>query len=343
YSWNVFDIAAKCECIGKCQSIEPCFREDHVEKYIDPETKEEKEKLIHRAYCGGRAIYADGWMPMNEIVKLWLRIRRNHQTFETEAMGSRPPSSGFVIRDRAAYQRNVVDTSPEFLFIPGAPVDICVDWGTVAASIEVWQQQYAWRDQDGVIHKDRHVLLYAELMREAGETQIFARIFELAARYKNVLRDIACDIGGGGNYLNKKLREEHRMPVRDVVFAEEKESAVAAWNIFNESGECVYPLEFEDFHEQTKKWKRVNGRIQKKDDHMCDSAVCYFARFIDELGIQKVRTVPVAFSTVGQAPRATAFTASTGRPMSITGKRLPPMARSPMAQAFKPGGRRTRP
>lgn len=289
YRWDIFDVAERCDCVGVCQSPEPCFREDHIEEYINPETGEPAERLVHKAYCGGRAMYADGWITMEEIITLWKRMRRNHSRWEVEAMGSRPSSAGFVIKDLLKFASNMTPQSPSELYTPGAPVTICVDWGTGNAAIEVWQAQFG----------GKHVLLHADLLKDNNETQIVGAILGYAHQYRNDLLEVAADIGGGGNYLNKKIREEHRLPVRDVNFAELKEAAVAAWNIMNEAGDTIYPSEHEEFAHQVRNWKRKAGKIAKGNDHLCDAAICYFAKFIDQLGLNRIRVGPRVFSTNG--------------------------------------------
>jgi hypothetical protein len=283
YGWNIFDVAQKCGCTDGCQSEEECFKDDHWEDYLDPDTGQPTRRLLHRAYCGGRAMYAQGWIPMTEIVKLWKRGKRNHSTWEVEAMGSRPSSKGFVIRDLHRFGLNVVDKPASDFFMDGFPISICVDWGVRAAGLEVWQEQPG----------GRHVLLESEQLEEAGANQITGAILAKAQRYGGLVREVAADIGGGGNYMNKALIEEHRLPVREVNFAEQKEAAAAAMNVFSESNQMVVPKEHTIFLEQINRWKRDGGgRIQKGNDHMCDAAVCYFSRFIEELGLSHVRVPP---------------------------------------------------
>lgn len=289
YRWDIFDVAERCECVGECQSPEPCFRADHFEDYTDPDTGEAGRKLVHRAYCGGRAMYADGWIPMVEILKMWRRMKRNHSRWEVEAMGSRPSTAGHVVKDLNKFAENLVNEPAESLYIPGYPIDIVVDWGTGAAGVEVWQEQMG----------GKHVQLHADLIRDNNETQILGVILGYAHKYRRELNEIAADIGGGGNYLNQKLRDDHRLPVRDVNFAEIKETAVAAMNLINESGHWVIPAEHEDFIHQIRNWKRKNGRIAKGDDHLCDAAICYFSKMIDRLGLKKVRIPPRTFNTMG--------------------------------------------
>jgi hypothetical protein len=295
FKWDIFDVCEKCECKDECESDEDCFREDHFETYIDPSDHEEKKKLVHRAYCGGKARYAEGWIPVAEIVKLWKRMKRSHSTFEVECMGSRPTTSGHVIKDLMAVARNTVQESGESLYVKGSPVTVVVDWGTKAAGVSVWQEQFG----------GLHVPLHAEQVEEAGQTQIFGVILGHAYKYKDDLLEIAADIGGGGNYLNPKLREEYNMPVRDVNFNEEKEVAVAAWNIFSEADKVKYPAEHEEFMTQIKNWKRnpTSSKITKGNDHICDSAICYFAKFVDQLHIRRgsITGVPFRASTEGRS------------------------------------------
>lgn len=322
YRWDIFDVCEPCDCVDGCESEEPCFREDHIEHYLDPETGEESERLVHKAYCGGRAKYASGWIPMSEIVTLWKRMRRNHSRWEVEAMGSRPSTAGFVIKDLLKHAENTTERSGMELYVPGAPVTICVDWGTGAAGVGVWQEQPF----------GKHALLAADLLIDNNETQIFGAILGYAHQFQAELREIAADIGGGGNYFNKKLREEHRLPCRDVNFNTEKEAAVAAWNIFNEGGDLEMPAEFHEFHHQVRNWKRrKDGTIKKGDDHLCDMSVCYFSKFIEQLGLSRVRVMPVGFSPIvkTQGQRAMAATVSI-RP----GRRNSPYHRLPIARTF---------
>lgn len=325
YRWDIFDVVEPCDCVGgpfECQSEEVCFREDHVEHYLDPDTGEPAERLVHKAYCGGRAKYAQGWIQMNEVVTLWKRMRRNHSRWEVEAMGSRPSTAGFVIKDLLIHARNTIDKTGAELYLPGAPVTICVDWGTGAAGVGVWQEKPF----------GKHALLHAELLVDNNETQIFGSILGHAHRYQAELLEIAADIGGGGNYFNKKIREDHRLPCRDVNFNTEKEAAVAAWNILNEDDALELPAEHSEFHHQVKNWKRrKDGTIKKGDDHLCDMSVCYFSKFIEQMGLQRIRVMPQTFASGGVAqthkppPSASA--------VAIAGRRRTLM-RVPMVRSF---------
>jgi hypothetical protein len=287
YRWDIFDVCQRCECVSECESEEPCFREDHVEDYMDPDTGVMEKKLVHKAYCGGKARFADGWIPVEEIHKMWRRWKRSHARFEVEAMGSRPTTSGHVIKDLTKYAQCQVNTQPETLYVPGSPITICVDWGTVAAAITVWQE----------LMFDHHLLLHADSLEESGQEQIFGTILGYVNMYQNEFKAIRADIGGGGNYLNKTLRETYRLNCEDVAFAEVKESGAAAFNMYSEAGKLILPSHFTDFHGQVRKWRRKNGRIQKGNDHFCDSAVCYFSQFIERLGVSHIRVPPRSFSS----------------------------------------------
>jgi len=322
YQWDIFDVCAGCECGGGgCESPEPCFREDHFEEYVDPDDGEIKKRLLHRAYCGGRAKYAEGWIPMAEIEKLWKRLKRNHAKWEVEAMGQRPSTKGHVIKDLKKFSENITLDSGDQLYLPGAPISICVDWGTAAAGVEVWQEQPG----------DKHALIYCEQLEEAGQTEIIGEIVSLASRFRRELSEIAADIGGGGNYLNPLLRDHHRLPVRDVDFQTEKEAAVAAWNIFNEAGATLIPSEFQLFKEQVENWKRKNGRIAKGNDHLCDTAVCYFSKFAERLGTNHLRVPARSFSSGRSAPE---------QPRSPTDLRQPsqPISRLPVRASIRTFG-----
>lgn len=327
FRWDIFDVAERCDCVDVCQSPEPCFREDHYEDYLDPDSGEPKRRLVHRGYCNGKAMYADGWIPMEEIVTLWKRMKRNHSRWEVEAMGSRPSTAGFVIKDLLKFSSNITTEPARDLYVAGTPISICVDWGTGNAGIEVWQEQFG----------SRHVLLHADLLKDNNQTQMMGAILGYASQYRNDLQEVAADIGGGGNYLNKELRDVHRLPVRDVNFNEEKEAAIAAWNMMNEAGETVIPSEFEEFISQVRNWRRKNGRIVKVNDHLCDAGVCYFSKFIERLGLSKIRIAPRAFSTNGDIRDG-------GRQVSIRPTSRSPRQgrpRVPVARTFgKSSGRR---
>lgn len=305
YDWDIIDVAERCECIDVCQSEESCFREDHTESYLDPDEpdpkKQLKERLIHRAYCGGRAMYADGWIPMNEIVTLFRRMNRNHAQWEVEAMGSRPSTSGYVVKDLQKFSTNVTKKSGLDLYIPkGGGVSICVDWGTRAAAVEAWQEQF--NPEKG---RAKHVLIKCQQIEQAGLTDIVNAVMGDVAQFVDDFEEVAADIGGGGNYLNPHLRDNYRINVRDVVFNTEKEAGVAALNIFNEQGDIVIPDEFALFIQQIKRWRRRDdGQIRKGNDHLCDGSVCYFSKFVDRMGLSNFRIVPQSFSTSSATVKA---------------------------------------
>jgi hypothetical protein len=287
YRWDTFDVCAGCECVDVCQSPEPCFREDHVETITNTETGLPEEKMIHKAYCGGKAMYAEGWVPMEEIEKLWRRMRRNHARWEVEAMGQRPSTSGYVVLNMTRFNDSIVNTAADSLYVPNNPIDIDVDWGTGNGAVEVWQEQGR-----------KQILLHADLLPENTRTDMFGSIIGYATRYRSDLVAVNCDIGGGGNYLNQELRDVHRLPVNDVNFSEVKETSAAAMNIYVDGSNLVIPAEHVEFIEQVRGWRRdQGGRIVKKNDHLCDAMICHFAGFIERLGLHKVAIPPRAFSS----------------------------------------------
>lgn len=289
YKWDVFDVCAGCPCKGDtCESEEKCFREDHIEEVIDPDTGLRENKLIHKAYCGGRARYAEGWVPYDEIVSVWKRGKRSHAKFEIESMGSRPSSSGFVVKDRSAFAKNQTDKPAINFYLPGFPVSVCVDWGSTIGAVSVWQG----------LPGDRHVLLEAVLLEEAGVSQILGTIVGFIDKYLAGFVEVAADIGGGGSYLNPVLRDKG-YETRDVNFGEQKEAAVAAWNIYNEGNRLIIPKEHQTFIQQVNGWRRINGQIKKGNDHLCDTGVCYFSKFADELGVNHLRVMPRGFTAGG--------------------------------------------
>lgn len=286
YKWDIFDVCAGCPCKGDvCESEENCFREDHIEEVIDPDTGQKENKLIHKAYCGGRAKYSEGWVPYEEIVSVWKRGKRSHAKFEIESMGSRPSSSGFVVKDRSAFAKNQVDDPAVNYYLPGFPVSVCVDWGSTIGAVSVWQG----------LPGDRHVLLEAVLLEETGVSQALGVIVGYIDKYLAGFQEVAADIGGGGSYLNPVLRDKG-FEVRDVNFGEQKEAAVAAWNIYNEGHRLIIPKEHQIFINQVRSWRRINGVIKKGNDHLCDTGVCYFAKFAEELGTNNLRVLPRGFT-----------------------------------------------
>lgn len=315
YRWDVFDICQQCECVDKCQHPEPCFREDHYVEQENPDTGKLEKALLHRAYCGGRARYADGWMPIKEIEKLWRRSRRNHTFFEVEAMGSRPTTKGYVIKDQKKFEEQIRSEPAATFYRPGCPVWVLVDWGSVNCGIGVWQYHP---------DTDRHVRLEADMVEEQSDTYLINQVLTYCRKYQEDLVGVRGDIGGGGSYFNPKLRDEYGLPVDDVNFQQDKEAAAVVWNIFNDAGLCIYPEEHEVANEQAKKWKRgSDGKIKKGNDHLCDMTICYFARLIDDMGVSRLRITPKSFSA--QMPDPLERTLGQSEPVDHTlhGSRVP--------------------
>lgn len=332
YKWDVFDVCAGCECgpdstgKGLCMSEEKCFSEDHVEEFDNPETGQRETKVVHKAYCGGRARYSHGWVPYGEIVKLWKRLKRNHATWEVEQMGSRPTSRGYVIESRTKFRENIVREPAHTYYVPGCPTWINVDWGTGNCGVEVWQHQM----------DDKHVLIDCELLEESGPTETVQKILMYANKYIDTLVEVRGDLGGGGNYMNKQLTEQHQLPAVDVAFSEDKEAAVRVWNILNEAGKIVIPDEYELFIHQVLGWRRINGRIAKGNDHLCDTAVCYFSRLIDTMDLNHIRVGPKIFNASTQGVKEPNLGHTL---LGSKAVRSPEHARVPVVRAFGMRGR----
>ena len=330
YKWDVFDVCAGCQCppdpsgAGLCMSEESCFREDHVETYFDPETQQNETKVLHKAYCGGRSRYSKGWVPYAEILKLWLRLKRNHATWEVEQMGSRPTSRGYVIESRTKFRENIIREPAHTLFVPGCPTWLNVDWGTGNCGIQVWQHQM----------DDKHVLVECELLEESGPTETTARLVSYWNKYIDTMVELRGDLGGGGNYMNKQMTEQYGMIAVDVAFSEDKEAATRVWNILNEAGKIVIPDEFELFIEQVLKWRRINGRIAKGNDHLADTGICYFSRLIDAMDLNHIRVGPKVFNSGLQQPENPHLGHTL---MGSKATRSPEHARVPVVRAFGRG------
>ena len=67
------------------------------------------------------------------------------------------------------------------------------------------------------------------------------------------------------------------MDVYEVNFQTEKERGVGALNAMVEQGRVQIPQRYKQMRKRGRNWRRVNGKIQKGDDHEWDAAICYFS------------------------------------------------------------------
>ncbi len=268
----------------------------------------------------GKAKFARGFMPFENIESQWIMTGRQHAKFEINYMGWRPSTTGYVVRDMIKFNDSIVDLRPADLYGRG-PTWICVDWGSSHGGLTVWQRQ-----QDKETGKDLHVLLEAVELEGLGLTDTMGLIKRMWDTYRRTHAGVAADVGYGG-YTNEELYQRFRLKVTPVNFGTQKEDAAAVFNIFNENESLVIPKEHQAFVEQVNGWRRnKSGAINKGSDHLCDSALCYFSTFVEEIGKSNIHIPPVAFSP-GQVwqdgelskPRTERIRNSTGSSATIAG------------------------
>lgn len=294
YNWDTFDISTPCDCTTEgtiCGSREECFREPHYEEVINENTGLIEKKLQHRAYCElGKTKYSRGFMPFLNIEDQWKMTGRQHAKFEINYLGWRPSTTGYVIRDMLKFNNSVVDERPADLYGRG-PTWICVDWGSSHGGLTVWQRQ-----KDKETGLDRHVLLEAVELEGMGLTDTMGLIKRMWDTYRLTYAGVAADVGYGG-YTNDELYQRFKLKVTPVNFGVQKEDSAAVFNIFNENESLVIPKEHQAYIDQVNNWRRTkNGAIQKGKDHLCDSSLCYFSTFVEEIGKTNIYIPPVSFT-----------------------------------------------
>jgi hypothetical protein len=277
YEWDCFDICQK--CVDRCEECIPDFREDIYQTVID-ENGMPIQELLHKAYCGGKAHYADGWMLIEEIKQAWIE-NADREWFETEMMGNRPSQSGFVIKNLDAFNKCLV---PYTQYLRGYPCVITIDWGLKGeCCVQVWQEQ-----PGGVC-----AMLEIETMHMAPDTFVYEIVAAFSRKY--FTRNVRAD--SSHPYCNYNLANEprYRMNVYEVNFQMEKERGVGAINAHIENGLMQIPESAAQMIKRAKNWRRKNGKIEKKDDHEWDSAICFFSKFAPKVALTPVsRAVPIA-------------------------------------------------
>jgi len=87
--FDVFDVAAKCnyDCKTTCP-VKEHFAEDYYSG------AGETRQLVHKAYCGGRALETRGWIEVDEIAQHWRELGR--ESFERELLGKSAGAVGHI-------------------------------------------------------------------------------------------------------------------------------------------------------------------------------------------------------------------------------------------------------
>jgi len=126
--FDVFDVAAKCpyDCKTTCP-VKDHFAEDFYSGAGDA------RQLVHKAYCGGRALETRGWIEVDEIAQHWRELGR--ESFERELLGKSAGAVGHVydpiLLKQAELPPRWLSKRPEehrrrFLALDKA---IAIDWG----------------------------------------------------------------------------------------------------------------------------------------------------------------------------------------------------------------------
>ena len=269
YKWDCFDICKPCPY--ECKDCWPDFAEDIYEG----------DELVHEAYCGGKAKHSKGWMPIEEIYQAWRECMFSRDWFEVEMMGWRPSSAGSVIRNMTKFNNTCI--VKDWPYVSGAVSYVTIDWGMKGeCAVQVWQEQpkgiVALLEDDHFTHQESETFIY-EVVRGYG----------LKYHTNKVRAD------SSHPYCNATLANDirYRMAVDEVLFQTAKELAVGAMNAKVDEGLVRIPERHTITIRQLRGWRREHGKIQKRDDHGCDAAICFFSKYQPEDIIRKtVRIVP---------------------------------------------------
>lgn len=275
YKWDCFDVCQP--CTKDCAECYPDFAQDIWEG----------NKLVHPAYCGGKAKDSVGWIPIDEIFQDWRECLYNRDWFEVEMMGWRPSSAGLVIKNMKRFEMDcVVDHWPHH---PGSRATITIDWGMKGECVvQVWEEQpggiCALMESEHYDHQESESFIY-EVVKGFGHQY----------RTNKVRPD------SSHPYCNATLMNDarYRMDVEEVNFQTEKELGAGAINAKVDAGLVRIPRQHTILLRQLRGWRRDKGKIVKKDDHGCDAALCFFSKFLPEdLVFQSVR-IPLMTIKVG--------------------------------------------
>jgi len=275
YKWDCFDVCKP--CILDCNDCYPDFSQDIWEG----------NKLIHAAYCGGKAKRAVGWIPIAEIYQSWRECLYSRDWFEIEMMGWRPSSAGLVIKNMRRFNKDCVVS--DWQHQANSHATITIDWGMKGECVvEVWEEQ------PGMICA---CLESEHYDHQESETYIYETVKGFGRLYKT--NKVRAD--SSHPYCNATLANDprYRMDVYEVNFQTEKELAAGAINAKVDAGLVRIPSRHSILLRQMRGWRRERGKILKKDDHGCDAALCFFSKFSPEdLVFQSVR-IPLLTLKVG--------------------------------------------
>lgn len=127
-SFDVFDVVKRCpyDCATTCP-VKEHFAEDHYDG------EGPTRRLVHRAYCGGRAHEVDGWVPVDEIAQHWREYPR--ATFERELLGKSTSAVGHVYDPRLIDEATLepkwlsVDETQHARRFQAVEKAVGIDWG----------------------------------------------------------------------------------------------------------------------------------------------------------------------------------------------------------------------
>lgn len=303
YEWDIFDVCQKCHFACACEWVPPedieatpdlavpdvaddatfCPVTEFVRDYYI-EHEDGENELLHRAYCGGKAQYSEGWIPIDNVVQMWQDTDRAN--FEVEGMGWRPSAGGLVIKDLDALDEMFVDEEPPKR--KGVPGVIGIDWGLQGeCSIGALQ----------MIDGDIWLVDY-DFYTGVPDTTIYEVVAEMARVHG--IEEVNGDASHPYCNLNLK-RPPYRLKVRPINFGVLKELGVGNVNKWVEDRRFKIPMGWRDpvkaqryqkLKSQIINWRRdKNGKIVKRDDHGPDMILCGLLKWLRQPTDQEHSTV----------------------------------------------------
>lgn len=299
--WDIFDV---------CKTFTPDYWEKGI---LHDGSKVAKisgiEKL--KKYAGGRTGDPEGWVPIENVVQAW-REKPTEDWFEVEYLGSRPSSSGLVLKPEDV-ERALFDSKKEtrFNFTRGATCILGIDWGF--SSMTSVTEFMGYRDQIVVqldcrnYHQTPSDNIIDDIVKKVKDHQIRFIYADSAGKFENIALQ------------NKLAKENLGCKVVEVVFSKEKFGSPGDGGSIGmlgnlrahfEQGKIKIPKEVWQLDEngagrwvsnQEAYWQYKRYRYQegtdkpvKKDDHIPDSTMCALQHFV--LG-QFARPFPTVTTT----------------------------------------------